>query len=143
MSFEIFKTKRAPGDVVFIVGTIFYPHVGNSFRHGRISAGPGSYPFITQNHGRIITEGVNEDLLLPQFPQPQTPDSRFLTAIDTVRGIGVIPPVYYQVGILQGVLQQVIWLRYAQSPVEAVGMCCPPVPALPAIGIIQDICETD
>jgi hypothetical protein len=40
-------------------------------------------------------------------------------------------------GVLQGVLQQVVLLGHAEPPVEAVGVGRPPVPALPAVGVVQ------
>ncbi|MBA7662365.1 hypothetical protein ES703_70394 [subsurface metagenome] len=99
MFFEFLKAKGMCGYIIFVVGIFFYPDIGYRHRQGSIRARPGSNPFICHVSGGIVAIGVNIDLFLPLLPEPDTPDSRFLSTVNPIGGIGVISPLYYQLRI--------------------------------------------
>ena len=106
---------------------------------------PGRYEihFSPTCRGGVVEEGVDEDLLDAALLEPQPPGGRLVAAVDAVRGVGVVAPVDHQLGVSQRVLEQVVVLRVAEPPPEAVGVGRAPVPAFPAVRVVQDVGEPD
>ena len=56
---------------------------------------------------------------------------------------GSLPQWMIELGVSQRVLEQVVVLGVAEPPPEAVGVRRAPVPAFPAVGVVQDVGEPD
>ena len=109
----------------------------------RRGAGLVGDPLVTHVSGSVVAERVDEDLADALVPEPQPPLRRLVAAVDAVRGVAVVAPVDDQLGVLESVLEHVVLLGHAQPPVEAEGMGGSPVPAFPAIRVVEDVGEAD
>ncbi len=124
-------------DVVLVVGVFGDPHVGDGHGHGRVGALPRGDPLAPHHRVGVVVEGVDEDHLDALLLEPLPPEGRILAGVGAAGGVRVVGPVDDHLRVLQGVLQHVVRLGHAQPPVEAIAVGRAPVPAFPAIGIVQ------
>jgi len=140
---ELVEAVRALGHVLLVVGALLQPHVGDGQRQRRGGAGPVGDPLLAHMRRGVVVEGIDEDGLDALVTQPQPPHGGVGTAVDAVGGVGVVAPGDQEFGVAERVLEQVIMLGVAQPPVEAVGVSGTPVPALPAVRVVEDVGEAD
>ncbi len=140
---ELVESVGAGGDVLLVVRAFFQPHIGDGQGQGRRRAGTIGDPLLAHVRRGVVVEGVDEDGLDAPIPQPQAPDGRVGAAIDAVGGVGVVAPRDQELGVAERILEQVVVLGVAQPPVVAVGVGRAPVPAFPAVGVVEDVGEPD
>ena len=124
-------------DKPLTIGAFVNPDISDSFRHGGIGPGSGSYPLIRHNGTGRITVGIDINRFYSQFFYPLTPDGVILPVVTYAAGsIRIDRPHDNLFGVLQGIRQKVEIVAMSQFPVVTPGMHGTPVPALPAVRIV-------
>ena len=140
---ELVEAQGLALDVFLVVGALGDPHVGDGSGQRRGGAGPVGDPLVAHVGRGVVEVGIQEDLADALVPEPQTPLGRLVAAVDAVRGVDVVAPVDDELGVLEAVLEHVVVLGVAQPPVEAEGVGGAPVPAFPAVRVVEDVGEAD
>ena len=108
--------------------------------HGQAGVGTRFYrnPLTVHRRIGVIVKGVDKYRLNTLVFQPLAPDDRLLPGIDSPGRVRVVGPENNHLGMLKGILQQVILFRHTYPPEKTIGMSGSPVPALPAIRIVKN-----
>ena len=113
------------------------PHVGDGLGQRRVGAGPRGYPLVAHGaHGAVVVR-VDDHELDAQLLHPMPPDEVVLAAVHIGGAVGVYRPEDYLLGVLERVLQQFGLLAVTQAPPVAPGVSGAPVPAFPAVRVVQ------
>ena len=126
-------------DEPVIVGVVHHPLVGDGLRQGGVGAGTRGQPLVGHVGGSGVAVRVDEDGAYAQLAQPLTPDDRLLAAVATGGGVGVHRPVDHLLGVLHGLGQHVEAVALAKAPVPTPGVHAAPVPAFPAVRVVQQL----
>src|SRR5512137_686262 len=93
MAFEFLKANRMGGNIVLVVGALLQPDIGDRLSESSVRPWSGSDPFICHGHCGAVVIGIDKNLLLSQFLQPDTPDRRFLPTVNPSGRIRIIAPM--------------------------------------------------
>ena len=121
-----------------VKGVFGDPDKGDGHGHGRAAAHADGDPFPIHGRGGIVVVGVDEHHLDPFLPEPQAPHGGILARVGAPGGVGIIGPEHDHFRMLQGIFQQVVLFGHTQAPEETIGMGGAPVPAFPAVRIVED-----
>ena len=129
-------------DVLFVVRPFGQPNVRDRQGQGDVGAGAGSEPFVGDQPGGVVVEGIDSDHFHPEILEPLPPGRALERGVDAAAGgLGVGRPEHDHLAVLERVLQQVVLLGQAQAVALAPHVRGAPVPALPAIGVVLAVGE--
>ncbi len=131
---------HGPGGDVFLVIEVFGdPDIGYGAGHGIARIRPWREPLVRKEASSVVVEGIDKDHLDPQVLQPLAADGALKGGVDAAGRLGVAGPEHHHLGVLEGVLQQVILFRDAKSVAEPPLVHAAPVPTLPTVGVVIGI----
>ena len=134
---ELVEADGAVGDVVLVIDVFGDPHEGDGHGDGRVGAHARGDPLAAHDGVRVVVEGVDEDHLDALLLEPLPPQRRVLAGVGAPGAVRVVGPVDDHLRVLQRVAQHVVGLGHAQPPEEAVGVRRAPVPAFPAVRVVE------
>ena len=134
---ELVEADGAVRDVFLVIGVFRDPHVGDGHGDRGVGAQARGDPLAAHDGVRVVVEGVDEDHLDALLLEPLPPERGFLAGVGAAGGVRVVGPVDDLLRVLQGVAEAIVGLRHAQAPEEPVGVRRAPVPAFPAVGVVE------
>ena len=124
-------------DEEVVVGVLGEPHVADGLGQRRVGARARRDPLVAHGARGAVVVRVDDHELDAQLLHPEPPDEVLLAAVHVGGAVGVDRPEDDLLGVLERVLQQLRLLAVAQAPPVAPGVRGAPVPALPAVGVVE------